>query len=142
MGIAFMIIANIALAVLFAIGFFSSLMAYLAVVGIFVFRVGYSFGFGSLVWVYSSETLPSRLRSLGSSVLLTVDLIANLIVSLFFLSALETFGGAITFAGFGVLAIIAWLFVLRLAPETKGRSLDEIQKYWDNGGKWPEKVNK
>jgi hypothetical protein len=33
--------------------------------------------------------------------------------------------------------VLAWIFVWRLAPETKGRELESIQEYWENGGHWP-----
>lgn len=113
---------------------------YLSVVIIFLFRVGYSFGFGSLVWVYASETLPSRLCSIGSSLMLTANLVANLIVSMFFLTMFENFGGQVIFLIFGILAIISWIFVFKLAPETNGRTFEEIQAYWNNGGKWDEDI--
>ena len=34
------------------------------------------------------------------------------------------------------MALLAWIFVWKLAPETKGRELEEIRHYWENGGKW------
>lgn len=46
-------------------------------------------------------------------------------------------GGAGVFAILGGFAILAFLFVLKFAPETKGRPLDDISMYWENGGKWP-----
>ena len=39
---------------------------------------------------------------------------------------------------FGALAIAGFVFVHRLAPETKGRNLEEIRHYWENGARWPE----
>ncbi|MGO4587327.1 MFS transporter [Paenarthrobacter sp. 2TAF44] len=56
----------------------------------------------------------------------------------FFLTMLQRLGGAGTFAVFGVLAILGFMFVRKFAPETKGRPLEEIQQYWENRGKWPE----
>lgn len=35
-----------------------------------------------------------------------------------------------------VMAVLAWIFVWKLAPETKGRELEEIRHYWENGGSW------
>ena len=46
----------------------------------------------------------------------------------FFPIMLESFGAAIVFAGFGVLCLAAWLFIYIWIPETKGRSLEEIEK--------------
>jgi hypothetical protein len=75
---------------------------------------------------------------MGSSVMLTSDLVANAIVAAFFLTMLNSLGGAGTFAVFGVLALAAFGFVFKFAPETKGRQLEDIRHFWENGGKWPE----
>ncbi|WP_025738477.1 sugar porter family MFS transporter [Mycobacterium genavense] len=131
-GIAMMIAADVLLAVVFARGG----GAVLGFAGILVFIIGYTLGFGSLGWVYASESFPTRLRSIGSSTMLTSNLIANAIVAAVFLTMLHSLGGAGTFAVFGVLAVIAFGFVYRFAPETKGRQLEEIRHFWENGGRW------
>lgn len=105
--------------------------------GLAIVQIGFVFGFGSLVWVYASEAFPGRLRAYGTSVLLTADLVANYLVAQFTLTALDTIGGSGTFLVFAVLCALAFLFVFKFAPETKGRQLDEIRHYWENGGKWP-----
>ncbi|MFT3901470.1 MAG: sugar porter family MFS transporter [Gordonia sp. (in: high G+C Gram-positive bacteria)] len=105
--------------------------------GLAVFTMGFSFGFGALVWVYAGESFPARLRSYGSSAMLTSDLVANVIVAQFTLTLINSrLGGAGTFAIFGALAVVAFVFVARLAPETKGRTLEDIQQYWTDGGRW------
>ena len=43
--------------------------------------MGFTFGFGALVWVYAGESFPARLRSLGASAMLTTNLTANAIVA-------------------------------------------------------------
>jgi MFS transporter, SP family, galactose:H+ symporter len=110
----------------------------LAFVGILLFVVGFNFGYGSLVWIYASESFPARLRTQGGSAMLTSDLLANIIVGVVFLNALGALGGAWTFAIFLALAILSLIFIYRLAPETKGRQLESIRMYWYNGGRWPE----
>nr|WP_283242159.1 sugar porter family MFS transporter [Gordonia araii] len=105
--------------------------------GLALFTMGFSFGFGALVWVYAGESFPARLRSYGSSAMLTSDLVANAIVAQFTLTLINSrIGGAGTFAIFGAFAVLAFFFVLRLAPETKGRTLEDIQHYWADGAKW------
>ena len=69
--------------------------------------------------------------------MLTSDLVANAIVAGVFLTMLNSLGGAGTFAVFGALAIAGFAFVYRLAPETKGRQLEDIRHFWENGGRWP-----
>ena len=74
---------------------------------------------------------------MGSSEMLTSDLVENAIVAAVFLSMLHRLGGAGTFAVFGVLAAASFAFVWRFAPETKGRQLEDIRHFWENGGRWP-----
>ncbi len=104
--------------------------------GLALFNIGFVFGFGALVWVYASETFPARLRALGASALLTANLFANWLIVNFFITALNELGGALSFGFFAVMSVIAWLFVFKLAPETKGRELEDIRHYWENGGQW------
>jgi SP family arabinose:H+ symporter-like MFS transporter len=137
-GIGAMVAATLLLVAVFATGELTGTTSVLGFLGIFVFTAGFNFGFGSLVWVYASESFPSRLRSIGASAMLTANLAANLVIALYFLSALESLGGTATFALFAALAAIAFAFVWWLAPETKGRPLEDIRAYWENGGSWPE----
>jgi MFS transporter, SP family, galactose:H+ symporter len=137
-GIGIMIAANALLIGVFAVGSdFGGALTVLGFVGVLLFTVGFTCGFGALVWVYAGESFPARLRSMGSSAMLTSDLVANAIVAAIFLTMLNSLGGAGTFAVFGVLAMASFAFVHRFAPETKGRQLEDIRHFWENGGKWP-----
>ena len=53
---------------------------------------------------------------------------------------LNALGGSVTFAIFPALAMFSLFFIYRLAPETKGRQLESIRRYWYNGGRWPEEA--
>src|SRR3954453_23511541 len=136
-GIAAMVASTVLLALVFAAGGLTGTTGWLGFLGIFVFTAGFNFGFGSLVWVYASESFPARLRTTGASAMLAADLVANLVIGLYFLSALESLGGTATFLMFAGLAAVSFVFVARLAPETKGRPLEAIRAYWENGGRWP-----
>ena len=136
-GIGAMIASSLLLVAVFVAGKLSGTSGWLGFVGIFIFTAGFNFGFGSLVWVYASESFPARLRTMGASGMLAADLIANLIIALYFLSAMESLGGTATFAIFAGLAVFSFAFVWMLAPETKGRPLEAIRAYWENGGRWP-----
>jgi MFS transporter, SP family, galactose:H+ symporter len=136
-GIAMMIAADVVLMTVFGHGHFGGAGLIFGFAGVLLFISGYTLGFGSLGWVYASESFPSRLRSIGSSAMLTSNLVGNAIVAAVFLTMLHSLGGAGTFAVFAVLAVVAFGFVYRLAPETKGRQLEEISDFWENGGRWP-----
>jgi MFS transporter, SP family, arabinose:H+ symporter len=137
-GITAMILSNVLLMLVFAGGSINGIRSALGFIGILFFTAGFNFGFGSLVWVYAAESFPARLRTAGASTMLAADLIANLIIAQYFLSALDSLGGVKTFALFLALAVVSWLFIYRFAPETKGRQLEAIHEYWENGGVWPE----
>jgi sugar porter (SP) family MFS transporter len=132
-GIGLMVVADVVLIGVFA----TRSAAIFGFAGVLLFTTGFTFGFGALVWVYAGESFPSRLRSMGSSAMLTVNHLANAVVAGGFLTMLHSLGGAGTFGVFGVLAVGAFAVVYLFAPETKGRQLEEIRHFWENGGRWP-----
>jgi sugar porter (SP) family MFS transporter len=138
-GVGVMIAANVLMVILFAAGSlnggFSSVLGF---VGILFFTAGFNFGFGALVWVYASESFPAPLRTAGASAMLTADLLANLLISRFFLTVFKDLGGTGTFLLFLALAVISFVFIAAFAPETRGRPLEDIRRYWENGGRWPD----
>src|SRR6185295_8430868 len=121
-GTAIMILANVLLVAVFTTGSdFGGALTFFGFLGLLLFTVGFTFGFGALVWVYAGESFPARLRSLGASAMLTSDLVGNTIVAAVFLSMLARIGGSGTFMVFGALAVVSFFFVYRYAPETKGK---------------------
>jgi MFS family permease len=83
-----------------------------------------------------SEIYPLRIRGTAMSIA-TVSLWATyLLSSLTFLTLIDLLGKPGTFWLYGLLGIGAWFFVYFLVPETKGRSLEEIEAYW-HAGKHP-----
>ncbi|MBM2808213.1 MAG: galactose-proton symporter [Cutibacterium acnes] len=137
-GISTMIVATIVLIVTYlASGFEGAVAGIIGLVEMSLFTMGFTFGFGSIVWVYAGEIFPARYRSLGASLVLTADLIANAITAQLGAAMLDGIGLAGTFGVYGGLLVVALLFLLRYAPETSGRSLEEIQDYWNNGARWP-----
>ncbi|WP_238018457.1 MFS transporter [Dactylosporangium sp. AC04546] len=109
----------------------------LGLAGLLVFTVGFNAGLGSLLWIYAAEGYTDRLRSAGATALLLPNLTANVLLAQFFLGALTAFGGAATFGVLLGITALSWLYLFRVAPETRGRSLDEIHAYWQAGRRWP-----
>ena len=95
--------------------------------GVIIFLLFFSFGFGALPWAINSEIYPVHLTGTGVSLSTATNWTFNFIVSSVFLSAVEsTRGGKIwayaIFAGFAGLAMgFVWVFV----PETAGRTIEE-----------------
>lgn len=137
-GISTMIVADALIAYTYHTGVDGIALKTLAIAGFVSFQAGFGLGFGALVWVYAAESFPGEMRAAGASMLLTADLGVSLFTAQFFLSILDAFGGMSTFLALLAAGVVAWLFCWRLAPETKGRPLDAIKGYWENGGKWPD----
>jgi SP family arabinose:H+ symporter-like MFS transporter len=83
---------------------------------------------GSAIWVMVAEIFPNRLRSKGMSVAIMALWLACAIVSISFPQMLEKLSGGITFLIFAVICLGNFLYVFRFVPETKGKSLEELDK--------------
>ncbi|XP_061348388.1 probable polyol transporter 6 [Gastrolobium bilobum] len=92
----------------------------------------FSIGLGPITWVYSSEIFPMRLRAQGSSLAISVNRLVSGILSMTFLSISEaiTFGG-VFFVLSGVMVVGTFFFYYFL-PETKGKSLEEIEALFED----------
>ena len=82
---------------------------------------------GPVVWVVISELFPNRLRSKGMSVAIVALWIACTIVSVAFPIMLEKLSGGITFLIFAVICLANLLYVWQYVPETKGKTLEELE---------------
>jgi MFS family permease len=80
-----------------------------------------------------SEIYPLRIRGRAMSIGTVANWGANLIVALSFLTLTQVLGKPATFWLYGIVSIGAWLFAFFLVPETKGRSLEEIEAHWQAG---------
>ena len=98
---------------------------------VLVFILGYIACFcaslGPAVWVVIAELFPNRLRSKGMSVAVVALWIACTIVSITFPIMLEKLSGGITFLIFAIICLANLLYVWRYVPETKGKTLEELE---------------
>ncbi len=95
---------------------------------IFAFIGAHAIGQGAVIWVFVSEIFPNAVRAAGATVgSLTHWVFAALIANVFPIFA-EKFGGTPIFAFFAVMMVLQLLFVLFMMPETKGVSLEDLQK--------------
>jgi SP family arabinose:H+ symporter-like MFS transporter len=103
---------------------------------VLVFILGYIAFFaaslGPALWVVAAELFPNRLRSKGMSVAIVSLWIACTIVSIAFPVMLEKLSGGITFLIFALICLANLLYVLKFVPETKGKTLEELEKEFAN----------
>ena len=106
---------------------FTEVGSKVVVISIFIFAASHAFGQGSVIWVYLSEIFPNRVRARGQSLGSTTHWIAAAVISWTFPLIAEISGGyTFAFYAFCMVGQLFWvIFVMR---ETKGVSLENIQK--------------
>lgn len=110
------------------------------VVSIMVYSASFMFSWGPICWVLISEIFPNTIRSAAVAIAVAFQWIFNFIVSSTFVPMYnmsmggmgDKFGHCFVYALYGAMCIIAALFVWKLVPETKGRTLEDMTAFWRN----------
>lgn len=101
---------------------------YILLVLILMYIASFSASVGAVTWVIVSEIFPNKLRSKAMSVSIVSLWLANFALILVFPMMLNRLGGATSFLFFDVMCVLLLLFVIIKLPETKGKSLEELEK--------------
>ena len=120
-----------------------TLPAIVPVLSIMVYSACFMFSWGPICWVYISEIFPNTIRSEATALAVAFQWIFNFIVSSTFVpmynmklgSMGDSFGHFFAYALYGVICLVAALFVWRLVPETKGKTLEDMTALWRNRSK-------
>ena len=94
----------------------------------YVFSFGAGMGPG--VWVLMSELFPTRVRGRAMAVATVSLWLACLLLTSTFLSLVGAIGAAGAFWGYAGICVFSFFFIWRVPPETKGRTLEEIERFW------------
>ena len=95
-----------------------------------VYIASFAFSLGPVVWTLIVEIYPNRIRGKAMAVATAVNWGAAFIVSATFLSVMNAIGEPATFGLFAVLCVVTFFWVKAKVPETKGKSLEQIQSAW------------
>lgn len=95
-----------------------------------VFIASFAFSLGPLVWTVINEIYPNRIRGRAVALATAVNWAFVFIVSQSFLTIIDEIGTSAAFLMFALLSIAAFLWIRAKVPETKGRSLEDIQDIW------------
>jgi len=104
-----------------------SINSQIILIGILGFVAGFAMSLGPVMWVLFSELFPNRIRGIAISFVGLVNSGISFLVQLIFPWELENLGNSTTFLIYGIFAAVGLLLVMRLLPETKGRSLEELE---------------
>ncbi len=99
----------------------------LVLFGILGFVASFAFSIGPVMWVLFSELFPNRVRGLAISFVGLINSGVSFLVQLVFPWELANFGSALTFLIYGLFGAAGLVFVLIVLPETKGKSLEELE---------------
>lgn len=105
-----------------------SLNPMLVLFGILGFVASFAVSIGPVMWVLFSELFPNKIRGLAISFVGLINSGVSFLVQLVFPWELANLGSATTFLIYGIFSAIGLVFILLVVPETKGKSLEELEK--------------
>jgi sugar porter (SP) family MFS transporter len=132
-GVAGQIIGLAILGAAFQFQQLASFKSYVAIGGLVIYVACFAFGLGPIFWLLISEIYPLKVRGAAMSAVTVTNWALNLVVAVTFLTLVGVLGHAGTFWLYGVIAIGAWVFLYLLVPETKGKTLEQIEEHWRSG---------
>ncbi len=101
---------------------------YLILAFVLIYIASFAMSLGPVTWVFVAEIYPNRIRSEAMSVAVVFLWAAVFVVSFTFPYMLNVFGGGTAFLIFGFMCVVYLLFLFTKVPETKGKSLEELEK--------------
>jgi len=101
-----------------------------------VYTAGFAMSWGPVCWVLLSEIFPNSIRSMVMSIAVASQWISNFLVSWTFPmldkneTLTATFNHGFSYWIYGLMGVLAAIFIWKLVPETNGKSLEEMEEYW------------
>lgn len=112
----------------------SSHHGWMVAISLFVFMAFYAIGPGVCVWLALSELMPTRIRSNGMSIALLLNQAVSTGIAAIFLPTVGKHGYAAMFFAFAGCTVIYFVTAVVFLPETKGKTLEEIEAYFEGAG--------
>jgi SP family xylose:H+ symportor-like MFS transporter len=112
-----------------------SLMSHYDVIGIgtlvfiIIFTASFMMSWGPICWVLIAEIFPNKIRGQAIAIAVTAQWAANFLISSTYPPMME-FSGAFTYGFYGLMAILSAIFVWKMVPETKGKTLEQMESVW------------
>jgi SP family myo-inositol transporter-like MFS transporter 13 len=104
---------------------------WLVALGLYLFMASYAMGPGVCVWLALSELMPTRIRSNGMSITLVINQLVSTILAGIFLPFVSKYGYSSMFFLFACFTVVYFLTVVLFLPETKGKTLEEIEEHFE-----------
>jgi sugar porter (SP) family MFS transporter len=124
--------------VLLSIGFLLDsdiLKATITLIALILFVGFFATSLGAIGFLLNSEIYPLKVRGKAMGIAICANWAANFIITASFLTLINTLGKTITFSIYAIIGFLGFLFVLKKVPETKGKSLEEIENFFESTAK-------
>jgi MFS transporter, SP family, solute carrier family 2 (myo-inositol transporter), member 13 len=108
---------------------------WLVAITLFVFMAFFAIGPGVVVWLALSELMPTRIRSNGMSIALLINQAVSTTIAAVFLPTVGKYGYSTMFFGFAACTVIYFITATIFLPETKGKTLEEIEAHFEGAGR-------
>ena len=105
-------------------------LEFIPLTGLVIFMIGYSIGYASVPFVVMGELFPSQFRSLMGGISSSINLTHTFLVIKLFTNLETLFGLYGVFFTYAACSLVGCLFVIIFLPETKGKTLDEIESHF------------
>ncbi|XP_057717381.1 solute carrier family 2, facilitated glucose transporter member 6 [Corythoichthys intestinalis] len=100
------------------------------IISVVVFIFGYAMGWGPITWLLMSEVLPLAVRGVASGLCVAASWLTAFVLTVVFTHLVDSYGLYVPYFFFTVVSVVCLLFTALCVPETRGRSLEEIENYF------------
>lgn len=108
---------------------FNNIIGVSTLVFIIVYTASFMMSWGPICWVLISEIFPNKIRGQAVAIAVAAQWAANYLISSTYPAMME-FSGGMTYGFYGLMAVLSAIFVWKMIPETKGKSLEEMEGLW------------
>ena len=105
-------------------------MQLFCMISLMVYSASFMFSWGPICWVLIAEVFPNTIRGGAVAIAVAFQWIFNWIVSTSFVPMANSLGYGFVYALYGIICVVAAVFVWKLVPETKGKTLEDMTKLW------------
>ncbi len=112
-----------------------AVMSYMDIIGIgtlvfiIIFTASFMMSWGPICWVLIAEIFPNMIRGKAVAIAVAAQWAANFLISSTYPPMME-FSGAFTYGFYGLMSILSAIFVWKMVPETKGKTLEQMEAVW------------
>jgi MFS transporter, SP family, xylose:H+ symportor len=96
---------------------------------IIIYTASFMMSWGPITWVLISEIFPNKIRGQAIAIAVAAQWAANYLISSTYPPMME-FSGGLTYSFYGLMSLLSFIFVWKMVPETKGKTLEEMEHLW------------